>query len=140
MGADRYDLVVLGSGPAGQKAAIQAAKLGMRAAVVEQREMLGGVCVHTGTVPSKTLREAAVYLTGFSQQILSPAQRTCAQVIRAGRMGGDDSATGSSTGKKRAAANKNTTSSLFISLFVMGTPPCVFELVYRLLSVSPLIK
>jgi NAD(P) transhydrogenase len=70
MGADRYDLVVLGSGPAGQKAAIQAAKLGMRAAVIEQREMLGGVCVHTGTVPSKTLREAAVYLTGLTQRQL----------------------------------------------------------------------
>jgi NAD(P) transhydrogenase len=52
------DLLVIGSGPAGQKAAIQAAKLGKRVAVVERRERLGGVSIHTGTIPSKTLREA----------------------------------------------------------------------------------
>ena len=53
-----YDLLVLGSGPGGQKAAIAAAKLGRRAAVVERRTMVGGVCINTGTIPSKTLREA----------------------------------------------------------------------------------
>jgi NAD(P) transhydrogenase len=62
-----YDLVVLGSGPAGQKAAIQAAKLGRRVAVVE-RNQLGGNSVNWGTIPSKTLREAIVYLTGLSQR------------------------------------------------------------------------
>ncbi len=62
-----YDLVVLGSGPAGQKGAICAAKLGKRAAIIE-RKWMGGVCVHTGTIPSKTLREAILYLTGFSQR------------------------------------------------------------------------
>jgi len=62
-----YDLVVIGSGPAGQKAAIQAAKLGRRVAVCERRE-LGGVSVNRGTIPSKTLREAIVYLTGWSQR------------------------------------------------------------------------
>jgi len=62
-----YDLVVLGSGPAGQKGAICAAKLGKRAAIIEKKWM-GGVCVHTGTIPSKTLREAVLYLTGFSQR------------------------------------------------------------------------
>jgi NAD(P) transhydrogenase len=64
---DTYELLVIGSGPAGQKAAIQAAKLGRRVAVVERRE-LGGVSVNWGTIPSKTLREAIVYLTGMSQR------------------------------------------------------------------------
>ena len=65
-----YDLLVIGSGPAGQKAAIQAAKLGRRVAVIERGHMLGGVCVNTGTIPSKTLREAVVYLTGHTQRSL----------------------------------------------------------------------
>ena len=63
-----YDLVVIGSGPAGQKGAIAAAKLGKRVAVIDRREMTGGVCVHTGTIPSKTLREAILYLSGFRQR------------------------------------------------------------------------
>src|SRR3954454_4372814 len=65
-----FDMLVLGSGPAGQKAAIQAAKLGRRVAVVERRDMVGGVCTNTGTIPSKTLREAVVYLTGLSQRMI----------------------------------------------------------------------
>ncbi|ROO88710.1 NAD(P) transhydrogenase [Actinocorallia herbida] len=65
-----FDLLVLGSGPGGQKAAIAAAKLGKKAAVVEKRNMLGGVCINTGTIPSKTLREAVLYLTGLSQREL----------------------------------------------------------------------
>jgi len=68
MGYD-YDLLVLGSGPAGQKAAVQAAKLGRKVAVVERRQ-LGGASVNRGTIPSKTLREAVVYLTGLSQRDL----------------------------------------------------------------------
>jgi NAD(P) transhydrogenase len=64
-----YELLVIGSGPAGQKAAIQAAKLGRRAAIVE-RQTLGGVSVNRGTIPSKTLREAVVYLTGLSQRAM----------------------------------------------------------------------
>src|SRR6266536_3011060 len=67
MGYD-YDMLVVGSGPAGQKAAIQAAKVGRRVAVVEQAEMVGGICISSGTIPSKTLREAVVYLTGMSQR------------------------------------------------------------------------
>ena len=63
-----YDLLVIGSGPGGQKAAIAAAKLDRRVAVVERPEMLGGVCVNTGTIPSKTLREAILYLTGLDQR------------------------------------------------------------------------
>ena len=62
-----YDLIVIGSGPAGQKAAIQAAKLGKRVAMVEKKAVVGGVCINTGTIPSKTFREAAVYLSGYRQ-------------------------------------------------------------------------
>ncbi|MCW2686224.1 MAG: transhydrogenase [Mycobacterium sp.] len=65
-----YDLVVIGSGPGGQKAAVAAAKLGKTVAMIERGQMLGGVCVNTGTIPSKTLREAVVYLTGMSQREL----------------------------------------------------------------------
>jgi NAD(P) transhydrogenase len=63
-----YDLVVIGSGPAGQKGAIAAAKLKKRVAVVDANAMVGGVCVHNGTIPSKTLREAILYLSGFQQR------------------------------------------------------------------------
>ncbi len=59
-----YDLVCLGSGPAGQRAAVQAAKLGRRVAIVERRTTVGGSCLQVGTIPSKTLREAIVRLTG----------------------------------------------------------------------------
>jgi NAD(P) transhydrogenase len=64
-----FDLLSIGAGPAGQKAAIQAAKLGKRAAIVEC-EQLGGCSVFSGTIPSKTLREAVLYLTGFSQRAI----------------------------------------------------------------------
>lgn len=64
----RYDLIVIGSGPAGQRAAVQAAKLGKRVAIIEKRRVVGGVSVNTGTIPSKSLREAALYLTGFGQR------------------------------------------------------------------------
>jgi NAD(P) transhydrogenase len=65
-----FDLLVIGSGPGGQKAAIMAAKLGKRVCVVERRHMVGGVCVNTGTIPSKTLREAVIYLSGTSMREL----------------------------------------------------------------------
>jgi NAD(P) transhydrogenase len=63
-----YDLLVIGSGPAGQKAAINAAKLRKRVAVIERAGMVGGVSVHSGTIPSKTLRDAILYLTGFNER------------------------------------------------------------------------
>ena len=63
-----YDLLVVGSGPAGQRAAIQAAKLGKRVAVVERKTVVGGVCVNTGAVPSKSMREAVLYLSGARQK------------------------------------------------------------------------
>jgi NAD(P) transhydrogenase len=65
-----FDVLVLGSGPGGQKAAIAAAKLGRKVGLVERRNMIGGVCINTGTIPSKTLREAVLYLTGMSQREL----------------------------------------------------------------------
>jgi NAD(P) transhydrogenase len=63
-----YDFVVIGSGPAGPKGAIQAAKLGKRVALIERHTVIGGACLHTGTIPSKTLREAALYLSGWHQR------------------------------------------------------------------------
>ena len=64
-----FDMVVIGSGPAGQKAAIQAAKLRRKVALVERRAV-GGACVNTGTIPSKTIREAVLYLTGLNQRAI----------------------------------------------------------------------
>ena len=63
-----YDLIVIGSGPGGQRAAIQAAKSGKRVAVIERRAAVGGVCTNTGTIPSKTMREAVLHLSGFYYQ------------------------------------------------------------------------
>ena len=63
-----YDMAVIGSGPAGQRAAVQAAKLGKRTAIIERHADLGGVMVNTGTIPSKTLREAVIYLTGYRER------------------------------------------------------------------------
>jgi len=60
-----YDLVVIGSGPAGEKGAAQAAYFGKRVALIEREAVVGGACVNTGTIPSKTLRESALHLSGF---------------------------------------------------------------------------
>ncbi len=65
---DDFDLFVIGSGPAGQRAAIQAAKLGKRTAIAEREAVIGGVCVNTGTIPSKTLREAVLHLSGYRER------------------------------------------------------------------------
>jgi NAD(P) transhydrogenase len=61
-----YDLIVIGSGPAGQRAAIYGAKLGKKVALVEMREVVGGACINTGTIPSKTMREAVLHLSGYN--------------------------------------------------------------------------
>jgi NAD(P) transhydrogenase len=63
-----YDLVVIGSGPAGKRSAIQAAKIGKDVLVVEKGQRVGGVSVHTGTVPSKTLRETVLNLSGWRER------------------------------------------------------------------------
>src|SRR2546429_6524551 len=65
---ERYDLIVVGSGPAGQRAAIQAAKFGKRAALIEKFEVVGGTAINTGTIPSKTIREAVLHLSGYQYQ------------------------------------------------------------------------
>jgi NAD(P) transhydrogenase len=66
----QYDLLVIGSGPAGQKAAVQAAKLGKTVGIIERKAAVGGVSTNTGTIPSKALREAVLYLSGFRQRNL----------------------------------------------------------------------
>ncbi len=65
---EKYDLIVIGSGPAGQRAAIQAAKFGKHAALIEKMEVVGGAAINTGTIPSKTMREAVLHLSGFYYQ------------------------------------------------------------------------
>jgi NAD(P) transhydrogenase len=82
-----YDVLVLGSGPSGQKAAIAASKLGRRVGIVDRRDMIGGVCINTGTVPSKTLREAVVYLTGMSQRELYGSNYRVKEDITVGDLG-----------------------------------------------------
>jgi NAD(P) transhydrogenase len=64
--AVKYDLIVIGSGPSGQRAAVAAAKMKKRVAVVEARSVVGGVCINTGTIPSKTMREAVLHLSGYN--------------------------------------------------------------------------
>src|SRR5499426_1343872 len=65
---EKFDLIVIGSGPAGQRAAIQAAKFGKKAALIEKMEVVGGAAINTGTIPSKTMREAVLHLSGFYYQ------------------------------------------------------------------------
>ena len=75
-----YDMIVIGSGPAGKRAAIQAAKVGKRVLLIEKNQVVGGVTVHTGTIPSKTLRETVLFLSG-----LAPARYLRAQLQGQGR-------------------------------------------------------
>ena len=76
-----YDLLVIGTGPAGQKAAVQAAKLGKKVGIIERKEVVGGVCINTGTIPSKSLREAVLYLSGYRQRNLYGAGYRLKQTI-----------------------------------------------------------
>src|SRR5262245_6852079 len=86
---NEYDLICIGSGPAGQRAAIQGAKLGKKTAVIEKQQCIGGVCIETGTIPSKTFREAVrrLYpqpqLDGADTDVYAPHMRpTMPQLIR----------------------------------------------------------
>jgi len=81
MGEFDYDLLVIGSGPAGQRAAIQAAKLNRRVALIERKAVVGGVCINTGTIPSKTLREAVLYLSGYRERAIYGASYVVKQNI-----------------------------------------------------------
>ena len=76
-----YDMLVIGSGPAGQRAAIQAAKLDKKEAICERKSALGGVAINTGTIPSKTLREAVMFLSGYRQRDMYGAAYTVKQDI-----------------------------------------------------------
>jgi NAD(P) transhydrogenase len=81
-----YDLVVIGSGPAGEKGAAQAAYFGKKVAVIEREPVLGGACTNTGTLPSKTLRETALYLSGLRQRDIYGL----AQAVHTGKLGVHD--------------------------------------------------
>src|SRR5580704_11322089 len=70
MSAVKYDLIVIGSGPSGQRAAVAATKMKKRVAVVEARSVVGGVSINTGTIPSKTMREAVMHLSGYNYRTL----------------------------------------------------------------------
>ena len=76
-----FDMLVIGSEPAGQRAAIQAAKLNKRTALVERKTVIGGVCINTGTIPSKTLREAVLHLSGYRLRSLYGASYSVKQHI-----------------------------------------------------------
>jgi len=76
-----YDLIVIGSGPGGQRAAIQGAKAGKRVAMIEKQSAVGGVCINTGTIPSKTMREAVLHLSGFYSKNFYGANRAAAATI-----------------------------------------------------------
>ncbi len=79
-----YDLFVIGTGPGGQRAAVQAAKLGKRVGVVEAGTVVGGVCIAKGTIPSKTLREAALYLSGYRERNVYGASYSVKEKITMG--------------------------------------------------------
>ena len=70
MSNDNFDLIVIGSGPGGEKGAAQAAYFGQSVAIIEREGVPGGAAANTGTLPSKTLRESALYLSGFRQREL----------------------------------------------------------------------
>src|SRR5207249_7208449 len=74
MTVEKFDLIVIGSGPAGEKGAAGAAYFGKKVALVEREPVLGGAAANTGTVPSKTLRESALFLSGFRQRDLYGVQ------------------------------------------------------------------
>jgi NAD(P) transhydrogenase len=76
-----YDLIVIGSGPGGQRAAIQGVKAGKRVAIVEKQAAVGGVCINSGTIPSKTMREAVLHLSGFYSKNFFGANRTSTENI-----------------------------------------------------------
>ena len=65
---EKFDLIVIGAGPAGEKGAAKAAQYGKRVALIERETYLGGAGINTGTIPSKTLRETALYFSGFRQR------------------------------------------------------------------------
>src|SRR5262245_54277322 len=82
MGEFEYDLLAIGGGPAGEKGAAEAAYFGLRTALVEKYPQLGGACINTGTLASKTLRESAVFLSGYQARQLYGLEATIKKDIR----------------------------------------------------------
>jgi NAD(P) transhydrogenase len=78
-----YDLIVIGTGPSGQRAAITASEFGKRVAIIDRREVVGGVCINTGTIPSKTIREAVIKLTGVTERVFYGASYRVKEKITA---------------------------------------------------------
>src|SRR5579872_5757997 len=76
-----YDVIVIGSGPSGQRAAIQASKLNRRTMLIECKAVVGGVCINTGTIPSKTLRQAVLHLSGYREREIYGASYSVKQNI-----------------------------------------------------------
>src|SRR5262245_31651437 len=81
MTAYDYDLVVIGSGPGGQRAASQASMLGKKTLLIERKAVVGSICINTGTIPSKTLREAALHLSGYRERGIYGSAYTVKQNI-----------------------------------------------------------
>jgi NAD(P) transhydrogenase len=84
-----YDVIVIGCGPAGQKAAIKCAKVGKRTAIIDKRQVVGGQCLHIGTIPSKTLRHAIIQLSGYyehklygGESLRPPAEVTARDLVK----------------------------------------------------------
>lgn len=80
---ENYDVIVIGCGPAGQKAAIKCAKLGKRVALIDRRQVVGGRCLHIGTIPSKTMRHAIIYLSGYFEREIYGSEYRVKQNITA---------------------------------------------------------
>ena len=81
--SEHYDFIVIGSGPAGKRAAVQSAKLGKRVLVVERGRKVGGVSVHSGTIPSKTMRETIMNLSGYRERSFYGRSYRAKDVIKA---------------------------------------------------------
>ena len=112
-----YDLLVIGSGPAGQKAAIQAAKAGKTVGIIERRKVAGGLCINIGTIPSKSLREAVMFLSGFRQRNLYGASYRVKKDITFEDLG----ATLRSRGQGRAGNYPKPAACETTSTFIVGT-------------------
>ena len=94
MEARNFDLIVIGSGPAGEKGAAQAAYFGKSVALIEKEPVLGGASANTGTLPSKTLRETALFLSGFRNRDLGGIKGICRIVSESSMRGSSNGKTG----------------------------------------------
>ena len=117
-----FEVLVLGSGPGGQKAALAAAKLGRGVAIVERRNMMGGVCVNPGTSTSKTLREAVLHLTGLNQrELYGPGCRVKEDITGADLAARTQRVIGREIDVIRSRPSRNHVTVLGIVLSLVGT-------------------